>query len=267
MSTPSHPTAPGRDVVLIGAGEMGGVFARAFLRSGYAVHPVLRTTDPATVAERVRDPAIVLVTVGEADLDATLASLPPQWRDRLLLLQNELLPRSWKAHGIEDPTVAVVWFEKKPGQDVKVIISSPVGGPRAGMVVDALASIGIAAHVTTTDEDLEAELVAKNLYILTANIAGLETGGTVLEMWQGSNGLANAVASDVLAIQEYLVGHVVDRDAAIDGMLAAIGGDPDHGTTGRSAPARLARAIRHADDAGLEVATLRDLAARYLPPS
>ena len=253
-----------RDVVLIGVGEMGGVFARAFLRAGYSVHPVRRDDDPETVAADIDDPALVLVTVGEADLDPVLAAMPARWKDRLLLLQNELLPRSWRAHGIERPTVAVVWFEKKPGQDVKVIISSPVGGPAAALTVDALRAIGIAAHVTASDEELEAELVAKNVYILTANIAGLDTGGTVLQMWQAHNGLANAVAADVLDIQEHLVGHDIDRTAAVDGMLAAIAGDPDHKTTGRSAPARLTRAIGHAEEAGLAVPTLRDLASRHL---
>ncbi len=47
-------------------------------------------------------------------------------------------------------------------------------------------------------------------------------------------------------------------------MVAAIAGDPDHKTTGRSAPARLSRALRHADEAGLAVPSLRDIAARHL---
>ena len=32
-------------VVLIGIGEMGGVFARGFLRAGYPVYPATRVTD------------------------------------------------------------------------------------------------------------------------------------------------------------------------------------------------------------------------------
>ncbi len=262
MTTAPAPAA--REVVLIGVGEMGGVFARALLRTGHTVHPVLRSDDPAALATGVPDPALVLVTVGEADLDPVLATMPPPWADRLLLLQNELLPRSWRAHGVDDPTVAVVWFEKKPGQDVKVIISTPVGGPAASLVVDALRSIGIAAHEVVTSQDLEAELVAKNVYILTANIAGLDTGGTVQQLWESHRDLAESVASDVLDIQEHLVGRPIDRIAAIEGMVAAIAGDPDHKTTGRSAPARLSRALRHADEAGLAVPSLRDIAARHL---
>jgi len=45
-------------------------------------------------------------------------------------------------------------------------------------------------------------------------------------------------------------------------MLEAFDGDPEHGCTGRSAPARLARAIRQADAAGLAVPRLREIATR-----
>jgi hypothetical protein len=44
-------------------------------------------------------------------------------------------------------------------------------------------------------------------------------------------------------------------------MLAAFDGDPEHKCMGRSAPARLARAIRQADEAGLDVPRLREIAA------
>ena len=38
-------------VVLIGIGEMGGVFARGFLRAGYPVYPVTRQTDLAEAVD------------------------------------------------------------------------------------------------------------------------------------------------------------------------------------------------------------------------
>lgn len=251
------------DIVLVGVGEMGGVFARGFLGAGHSVHPLRRRDDPGVTARLVPDPALVLVTVGEADLDGALASLPRRWTDRLVLIQNELLPATWLARDISDPTVAVVWFEKKPGQDVKVILSTPVAGRGAGLVVSALKQIGIPAHIVPEGADLEFELVRKNLYILTANVTGLETGGTVAAMWDEHRTLAESVAADVLDVQEHLVGHVLDRPALVDGMVEAIAGDPEHKTTGRSAPARLLRAIDHADAASLGVPTLRDLARRH----
>ena len=121
------------------------------------------------------EPAVALITVGEADLDSTLAGIPYRWRDRVVLVQNELLPRNWMAHGYDNPTVAVVWFEKKPGRAENVIIPTPIWGPRAGMLVNALQSIDIAAVELTNTGDLMYELVRKNMYILTANICLLYT--------------------------------------------------------------------------------------------
>lgn len=246
--------------VLIGVGEMGGVFAKALLRSGRTVVPVGRSTDQRALAELIPRPDLVLVTVGESDLDATLADLPDVWRGRVGLLQNELLPHAWERHDITRPTVAAVWFEKKPGRAVKVIIPTPIAGPAAGWLVDALDGIGISATEVAEGDALVGELVAKNLYILTANIAGLETGGTVGELWSDHRGLATAVATDVLDVQDALVGEAVDRESAIAGMVAAFEGDPEHGTTGRSAPDRLRRALAVADRHDLAVPTLRRLA-------
>ena len=240
---------------------MGGVFARALLRSGHIVVPVTRETDIAAAAAAYPEPDIALITVGEADLAGVLSALPESWKSRAGMLQNELLPRDWQAAGISDPTVAVVWFEKKPGQDVKVIIPSPIGGPYASELAAALGSIGISSTVAASSEELTAELVTKNLYILTANIGGLRTAGTVDGLWNQNREMAAKVADEVLDIQEWLVGAPLDRARHVRGMEAAIAGDPEHGATGRSAPARLERALRHAAEAGIETPELRAIAS------
>lgn len=245
-------------MVIVGMGEMGGVFGRALLTAGHPVYPVRRNDDMDAIAASLPDPALVLVAVAEDDLDPVLASLPEPWRGAVGLIQNELLPRDWETHGIEAPTVAVVWFEKKPGRPVTAIVPTPVSGPAAPLVVDALASIGIDAEAVDDDELIEA-LVAKNLYILTANIAGLRTGGTVSNVWSDRE-LADAVVDEVLAIQEYLLGSRIDRDRAVATMVGAFEADPDHGATGRSAPRRLERALRHAEAAGIRVPALRAIA-------
>lgn len=247
--------------IIIGIGEMGGSFARGLLRTGHPVVPVLRESDPAPIARYLPEPAVVLVTVGEADLDPALESLPFRWRDRTVLVQNELLPRNWVAHGYENPTVAVVWFEKKPGRAENVIIPTPIWGPRAAMLVEALRSIDIAAVELTNTSDLMYELVRKNMYILTANIAGLVTQGTVHDLWYNNRELSEAVANEILPIQGWLTDQELDADRLIAGMVETFDADPEHGSTGRSAPARLARAISHADEAGIEVPKLREIAA------
>ena len=245
-------------VVIIGMGEMAGVFARGFLRLGHPVFPASRETSLSTMAGELPTPALVLVAVGENDLHPVLEALPSLWQERVALLQNELLPRDWRSHDLASPTVISVWFEKKKGQEYKVLIPSPVYGPNAQLIANALGAIDIPCKVLETTEDLEYELVRKNVYILTTNIAGLEAGGTVSELWQNHEQLARDVANDVMDIQAYLTNvSNLNRQRLIDGMLEAFAGDPAHNCMGRSAPARLARILEIADQAGREVKTLR----------
>jgi len=247
-------------VVLIGVGEMGGVFARGLLRAGHPLYPLNRGDDANTLAAELPQPALVLLAVAEKDLHSSLETLPAAWKGRLGLLQNELLPRDWQRHGIDQPTVISVWFEKKPGQDVKVLVPSPVHGPQADLLVEALGSIEIPTLCIDREEDMLFELVRKNLYILTTNIAGLETGGTVQQLWGENSSLMNRVFDDVLRIQEYLTGRNFDRDRLLAAVLEAFDGDPEHLCMGRSAPARLQRALQVAEECGLEVPELQRIA-------
>jgi len=246
-------------LVIVGMGEMGGVFARAFLRSGYPVYPVVRGIGLADAAAALPEPELALVAVGEADLDGILECMPAAWRDRLVLLQNELLPARWLRFGLE-PSVISVWFEKKKGTDAGVIIPSPVYGRHAQPVADALASIGIPARVLDSEQALLFELVLKNVYILTTNIAGLKTGGNVGELWTQHRSLARRIAAEVIRLQEKLTGMALDAEALISGMVEAFDGDPEHRCTGRSAPARLQRALAQARNHGLRLETLEEIA-------
>jgi ketopantoate reductase len=248
-------------VVIIGIGEMGGVFARGCLRAGYPVYPVNRQTDLAETARRLPSPELVLVAVAEKDLHDVLENLPPAWFPRIGLLQNELLPHDWQQYGFPQPTVVSVWFEKKPGQDVKVLIPSPVYGPAAELLQECLASIHIPARVLPDARSLLFELVVKNVYIVTTNCAGLVTGGTVEELRTGHRDLMLEIAREVIRIQKSLTGHAFEPDELIEAMLKAFDGDPQHKCMGRSAPARLTRALQQADAAKLEVPRLREIAA------
>jgi len=246
-------------VIVIGIGEMGGVFTRGLLRTGHPVYPVTRTTDMDAMARAIPEPFFVLVSVGENELQPTLEKLPANWLKNIGLLQNELLPRDWQAHDIQNPTVISVWFEKKKGQDYKVLVPSPVYGPRAGVLEDALTSLDIPSWELKSAQELEFELVRKNVYILTTNIAGLVVGGTVDELWHTHESLAREVANEVIDIQEWLTGNKHDREKLIAGMVEGIKGDLEHRCMGRSAPGRLARAIGLADEAGLAVPRLREI--------
>jgi hypothetical protein len=246
-------------IVILGVGEMGGVFARGFLRLGHPVYPVSRNQDLEQAASEIPEPVAILIAVGEKDLPGVLDQLPEAWKGRIILLQNELLPADF-AH-LPEVTVISVWFEKKPGMDFKVIIPSPCFGPHCRLLRDALGTLDIPVKILGDEDQLLFELVLKNLYILTTNIAGLKTGGSVGELWSEHRDIAQAVANDVISLQEKLTGRSFDREALIASMLHAFEGDPDHKCMGRSAPARLERAMDHAAQHDMELPSLAQLAA------
>ena len=252
-----------KPVILVGVGEMGGVFARGILRSGYPVIPVTREMDIQLIADHHPDPALVLVSVAENDLHPTLKKLPSIWHPYIGLLQNELLPLDWEKYDYPQPTVISVWFEKKKGQDAKVLISSPAYGPKADLLVKALATLDIPAHELKNADELRYELVRKNVYILTTNIAGLVTGGTVDTLWRQHQDLARTIANEVIDIQEWLTQHTFDREQLITGFVEGIDGDRDHKCMGRSAPGRLARALAFADQANLSVPKLEEIQTKH----
>jgi len=243
-----------QNTVVIGLGEIGSVFARGLLRLGHPVFPVTRGMSLANAAKEIPVPLLVVVAVAEKDLQPVLEQIPQQWQDRIVLLQNELLPGDWEKYAwtkATPPTVISVWFEKKKGQDAKVLIPSPIFGVHAQTIHDALATIDIPVNVLQNKEQLALELVIKNVFILTTNIAGLilDKGATVDTLWQHHQALATAVANEVIDIQEYLTGQTFDRSSLINGMVKAMNGDLEHKCMGRSAPDRLKRALHLADEA------------------
>lgn len=253
-----------RAIVIVGIGEIGGVLAKGFLRLGYPVYPVTRSTSVREVAEAVDDPAAVIVAVGETDLQPMLNTIPEVWNDRIILLQNELLPADWEDHDFRHPTIMSVWFEKKKGQDVKIVVPSVAHGPNAELLASALGSLGIPVDILHGEERLLFELVRKNLYILTTNIAGLETGGTVSELWRDHREIARSVAREILEIQFAVIENRLDSEALMRAMLVAFEGDPDHQCMGRSAPARLSRALEQAREANILTPMLNKIADKHL---
>lgn len=243
-------------VVIIGIGQMGAVFARGFLSIGHPVYPVIRAMEIESISDEYPDPALALVAVAEADLDGVLRQLPEGWKRRVGLLQNELLPKDWQKHGIEDPTVIAAWFEKKFRRAIAPLVPSPVYGPQAELVVEALSAIEIPVKTLGSYEELVEALVVKNLYILTANIAGLKGADTVGGLLEQDLKLTEEVFDDVMTLQQSLTGRAFDRDTLWKEMVSIIHSDPEHGSRGRSAPQRLVRALQQAEAMGLELETL-----------
>lgn len=243
-------------VVVVGIGELGSTFAQGFLKTNHPVYPITRGQDLHRVASKIPPPGFVLIAVAEDDLHPVLDQLPPGWGDRLGLLQNELLPKDWQQYDIIDPTVISVWFEKKKGQTAKVLLPSPVFGPKSGLVAAALRSLDIPTKNVADKDALLYELVRKNVYILTTNIAGLEVQGNVQALWEKHRTLAEDVAKEVIAIQSQLCQTTLSEDALIKGMLEAFDADPEHKCMGRTAKKRLERALDFAQKLNVDTPVL-----------
>jgi len=254
-------------IVIVGIGELASVFARAFLRNGYPVYPITRNMDIADEAENLPEPQLVLIAVAESDFQSVMQTIPARWHSQLALLQNELLPGDWLAHGIDDPTVISVWFEKKKGMDYNVLRPSPVYGVAAGLIAESLAGIDIPCKILPSADDLVFELVLKNVFVFTINIAGLilEKGTTTSMLWQQHEKLARAVANDIITLQESAAARSFSRAGLIEGLVKGIKGDPNHKCKGRAAPGRLARALEMADQGGIDIPAIRDIQRRLIP--
>ena len=256
-----------KPIVIVGIGELGGVFAKAFLRKGFPVYPVTRPMNISDQADRLPQPELVLVAVAEKDFKTVMATIPDPWRNCIGLLQNELLPQDWKAFDIATPTIISVWFEKKKGRGCKVLIPSPVHGPKAGLIAESLEGIEIPCKILSSEEALLYELVLKNVFVLTINIAGLvlKEGTTTETLWTNHNELARAIASDVIDVQEWLTEAALPRKKLIDGLADGVYGDPQHICKGRAARGRLIRVLDIADKDGLQIPRIRALQARLEP--
>eukprot|EP00928_Gymnodinium_smaydae_P080391 TRINITY_DN64097_c0_g1_i1.p1 TRINITY_DN64097_c0_g1~~TRINITY_DN64097_c0_g1_i1.p1 ORF type:complete len:311 (+),score=39.05 TRINITY_DN64097_c0_g1_i1:75-935(+) len=263
-----------RPVVIIGIGQLGQTFASGFLRLGKPVFPVVRGDPLDLAAKTCPDPEVVVVAVAENELDGILECMPASWKDRLVLLQNELLPPIWLSHGINDPTVFVCWYEKKQHSALLQPAGAPsqAFGPHAQLVVDAHAAIGIKCYVLSSEQELLDALVAKAVLILVINICGLELshikgpyeGGTFEQLLASHRQLFDDVASEAFALQSAMCGSDLDADAfkrVLEAVLRMMESVPEHRNRGRVALDRLQRAITYAERLRVEVPTMRRIFA------
>ncbi|MGE0321999.1 MAG: hypothetical protein AB7K71_03530 [Polyangiaceae bacterium] len=256
----------GSSAVVMGVGQLGAVFAEGWLKAGRAVLPITRAVSVAEMTDRLPLPAIVLIAVGEAALLDALQTLPPGYRERAALVQNELLPRTWRdVYGPEpDPSVAIVWFEKKPGKLTHSIRPSVLHGPTAEILAESLERQSLPYFIADSVEVRDFELVLKNLYILALNLGGLAHPGSAGELWRDHQDLMAPLCDELIHLQSALLGRAVDREKLLSGLAAAIAADPAHGARGRTAEERLRRATAQASELGVPVPVLEALARAHL---
>lgn len=246
-------------VVIVGLGELGQVLAAGFLKIGHPVYPLNRGSSFAEITSLALNPFLIIVAVGEKDLTGVLVTLPEAFKDRIILLQNNILEPDWLSHRINLPTILVAWLDKKPGRPSISVLPNKTFGPHRKVLAQALNSLHIETHACP-DEELDRALVAKSLYISTINIAALRVGGTVGALWSHHRSLVEGIVDEILQIQSCRLGRKLDKDPIIQDMLDGFRGDSNHLCLGRSAPYRLANALSFADQFQLDTPIIREIA-------
>lgn len=257
FSEPWHERA----VVVVGLGQLGALFAGAWLALGRPVVPWLRSSEAEDFAEL--RPAATLLAMGEAALPEVLARLPEALAEGAVLVQNELLPHAWVGQK-SSPTVCVVWFEKKGAKPPHSILPSVLHGPKAGLVAEALTWLGLPYQVAPDEAARDQALVVKNLYILLLNLAGLRVGGTAGELLTKQPELAQSLLAELVQHQAALLGRELDLASLTQEVRRAIDADPSHGCRGRSAEERLTRVLAQAREKGLSLPLVEALAREHL---
>lgn len=248
-----------RDLVIIGIGELGKLLGAGALRIGVRVTPVTRAMSLEALLAPIAPGTPILVSVGEDALDAVLTALPAEHRAALVLVQNELFPSIYQAHGIT-PTVLVPWVLQKPGLPTMVARPSPLYGPGAALFAEIFAAQKLAHVRLQREAELAQALVDKYTFILTINALGVASDRTLGVWLQEDPALVAALCHESALLGQALAEVPVDTaragEATREGM-AALAAVP---ARGRTAPARLARALGHARRLGLALPALGRIA-------
>lgn len=242
--------------MVVGVGELGGVFARGLLRIGHTVIPVRRGDDLERAFGEHADAEVVIVSVPEDALGGVLDVLPTSLVSRAVLVQNDLRPRTWTERGVSDPSVAVVWFEKKPGREAKTIVPTVLFGRGAATCAEALAQLSIPTELAADDAARDEAFAVKNVYIVTTNLLGLGRGGTTGELLANDELDWQAAAREVLAVEGLLFERVFDEGRVLEGVRAAMAADPGHVCAGRTARARAEKFFARARELSIATTTL-----------
>jgi hypothetical protein len=246
-----------RDLIVYGLGQLGQLYGSAALRAGLRVTPITRALEPEAVLTSLPARTPVLVAVGEDALASALDTLGTRVADAILL-QNELFPSAWQAHGVE-PTVMVPWLLKKSGAPLTVPRPTPVYGTHAELVEALHAALAIPCERLASRSALEQALVDKYAFILTINALGLARDRT-LSIWLSEDPLrVRALAEEAATLGERLCGASVDRARSVQAVLEGMHGLGSMSARGRTARSRVARALAHAERLGLEVPSLREV--------
>jgi hypothetical protein len=258
--TPVPYTAPMNDLVVIGLGELGKVFAQSALGAGVRVTPIRRQDDMAQRLRGLSPESPLLVAVGEEALLPVLDALPAERRDAVILLQNELWPTVWRSRAME-PSVVLPWALQKPGLSRLVVGTSPVFGRQSALLCTLCAGAGIPSEPLRDELALMQALADKYAFILTINALGAWRDDVLGAFLQSASARVEALCREASALSAVLTGAPIDASRCLSRTLEAMAAMASVSARGRTAKVRVARALAHAHDLGVAVPTLEACAA------
>jgi hypothetical protein len=247
-----------RDFCVWGVGELGRWLGGAALRVGLRVTPLTRQSEPRETLAALPAETPILIAVGEDALEGVLAAIPHERAHDVLLLQNELFPGTWRAHGVE-PTVLVPWLLKKRGEPELVGRPSRLFGKHAALFAALHEVLGV-PHVRVDEATaLHQAIVDKYAFILAINTLGLlkdrTLGGWLREDPRRVAALVHEAAQIGAARCEAVIDATASGEAALEAMRAMA----NIAARGRTARVRFERALRIARERGLSVPELEQV--------
>jgi hypothetical protein len=253
-----------RDLCVWGVGELGRWLGGAALRVGLRVTPLTRARDPGQTLSGLPIGTPLLIAVSEDALDGVLSQLPRERAHDVVLLQNELFPAQWRAHGVT-PTVLVLWLLKKRGEPELVARPSQLSGKHAALLGELHDALGIPHESVADAAGLRQAIVDKYAFILTINTLGLlkdrTLGGWLREDPRRVELLTAEAAQIGAARCEATIDVRASSQAALEAMRAMSG----ISARGRTARARFERGLRSAREHGLAVPELDQIEAELTP--
>jgi hypothetical protein len=246
-------------LVVVGMGQLNALWAQGALKRGMVVTPVVRRTPRPWSLAHVPLPSPLLIGVGEDGLAALWPDIPQERRAHVVFMQNELFPSTWEGLGVTEPSVMVVWLNRKQDSVPRPGPPTQLFGPHAATLATLHEALGLAYTILPDGNALRGALTAKYGFILTLNALGHHTDRPLGAWCAADRATVDALLEDALRLGARLSGLTQVPDAARTLALQALELHHALPTRGRTAGQRVERAWNWARQHGVEMPALRKL--------
>lgn len=253
-------TESASELLVFGVGQLGQLYAAGALRLGLRVWPLTRHMDAKATIASFPAGQPILLGVSEVAFSQALDAIPLARRQDVVLVQNELFPSQLSASGLDGATVLTVWLSKKKGRPIEVARTSSAYGPYASLFHRIHEALDLPSVTLRSLPELQVEIAAKYTFILTINALGM-VENLCLGDWLDKD--AERVArliNDARLLAEAHLSAEVDATQIRSVVMEAMEGLRDYPAKGRSAAARLDKALLDAANFSLALPALTDIA-------